>query len=264
MPHYIPRPLCRAYHYLLALVGAALYRFPARSLTVIGITGTKGKTTVSELITAILEEAGYTVALANGVRFKISSWEERNLSRMTMPGRFFLQRFLRRALSRGATHAVIEMTSEGAAQHRHRFLALDALVFTNLAPEHIESHGSYEAYRDAKLSIARSLANSPKRQRVMVANADDEAGSLFLAAVRAVRSAASNGASPARPCPYSLKDAEPYEIKNDGIAFTFDGHLITSPLVGVFNLSNILAAATLAKGISIETEIIACAIASFA
>ncbi len=248
-----PKPLRSLYHLALALAGALWHRFPARSLTVIGVTGTKGKTTVTELISAILEEAGYTVALSNGVRFKIGGSEERNLSRMTMPGRFFLERFLRRALSRGATHAVIEMTSEGAAQHRHRFLALDALVFTNLAPEHIESHGSFAAYRDAKLSIARALARSRKKTRVIVANADDAEGERFLAASR-----------PAEQSPFSLKDTEPYEIQDDGITFTFGGHRIRSPLVGVFNLSNILAAATLARGLDIRTETIARAIASFA
>ena len=254
MRHLIPKKILSLYHLALAFVGALVYRFPARSLVVIGVTGTKGKTTVSELIAAILEEAGYSVALSNGVRFKIAKVsEEPNLTRMTMPGRFFLQRFLRTAVSAGCTHAVVEMTSEGAAQHRHRFLSLDALVFTNLAPEHIESHGSLEAYRDAKISIARSLARSRKRSRFIVANLDDAEGKRFL-----------DAAYPAEQHPFSTRDAEPYEIKNNETALTFDACRMRSPLVGIFNLSNILAAMTLARALSVGTEVIKRAIESFA
>ena len=71
-----------------------------------------------------------------------------------MPGRFFIQNFLRQAVNSGCSHAILEMTSEGAKQFRHKFIYPDALIFTNLAPEHIESHGSYENYLKAKLAIA--------------------------------------------------------------------------------------------------------------
>jgi UDP-N-acetylmuramoyl-L-alanyl-D-glutamate--2,6-diaminopimelate ligase len=100
--------------------------------------------------------------------------------RMSMPGRFFIQRFLYRAVEARCRVAILEMTSEGARQHRHRGIALDALVFTNLAPEHIESHGSLEAYIAAKLELGNQLVRSSKRPRIMVANADDAAGSRFL------------------------------------------------------------------------------------
>jgi UDP-N-acetylmuramoyl-L-alanyl-D-glutamate--2,6-diaminopimelate ligase len=105
----------------------------------------KGKSSVVELIRSMFVEAGFKTASASTIRFTIGSESERNLFKMTMPGRFFLQQFLRRAANAGATHAVVEMTSEGARQFRHKGIALDALVFTNLSPEHIESHGSFEA-----------------------------------------------------------------------------------------------------------------------
>jgi UDP-N-acetylmuramoyl-L-alanyl-D-glutamate--2,6-diaminopimelate ligase len=157
IPKKIFRALQPAYHYLLALVGALVYRFPSRKILVIGVTGTKGKSTTTEMLYHIFKAAGYKVALQNTIHFIIGENERRNLFKMTMPGRFFIQKFLRDAVSAGCGVAILEMSSEGAKQYRHKFVALDALVFTNLSPEHIESHGSYEKYVDAKLSIAREL-----------------------------------------------------------------------------------------------------------
>jgi len=82
------------YHYLLALAGALWYRFPAKNIFVVAVTGTKGKTTTVEIIGAILKEDGYKVALSSTLHFEIAGAEERNLFKMTMPGRFFIQKFL--------------------------------------------------------------------------------------------------------------------------------------------------------------------------
>jgi len=245
-----PAPLLSAYHYSMALLGAVLYRFPANRLLVVGVTGTKGKSTTAELITAILEEAGAKVALASTIRFAIGKESEPNLFKMTMPGRFYLQKFLRQAVGAGATHAVIEMTSEGAKQYRHKGIALNALVFTNLQPEHLESHGSMEAYAAAKLSLKTHLEESKKRPRYMVANADDKYGKDFLAAQVEV------------VAPFSLTDAEPYATSEKAVRFVWKrpalrslggagGELFTVPLPGLFNLQNILAALTLADALGI-------------
>jgi UDP-N-acetylmuramoyl-L-alanyl-D-glutamate--2,6-diaminopimelate ligase len=244
----VPRQLLELlrvpYHYVLALFSALWYRFPSRELIVIGVTGTKGKSTVVELVNAILEEAHYKTAVAGTIRFKIGEQSEPNLFKMTMPGRFFMQRFLRRAVSSGCRYAVIEMTSEGVKQFRHKFIELDALIFTNLAPEHIESHGSYEKYLGAKLELAKALARSRKPRRAMVANIDDPHGQQFFAA---------SGA--ARKIPYSLKDAEPFTLSEKGINFTFGGISMHSKLLGQFNLMNILAATTTAKSYDISYEV---------
>ncbi len=233
-----------AYHFLLALLGALLYRFPSKKMVVIGITGSKGKTTTAELVNAILEEAGFKTALGGTLRFKIGEKSEDNLFKMTMPGRFFLQRFLRRALNAGVTHVVIEMSSEGVIQYRHRFLYLDALVFTNIEPEHIESHGSYEKYVAAKLEIGKRVLNSGKPRHLLILNRDDkESGRFERIGISEVK-------------PFSLKDAEPYELKEDGVTFTFKGDKLSSPLLGAFNILNMLAAASLADAFNIKTETI--------
>ncbi len=239
----IPAPLLGLYHYTLAIAGSIFYLFPSKKLFVIAVTGTKGKSSVVELVRSILAEAGYTVASASTIRFTIGQESERNLFKMTMPGRFFLQQFLRKAVRAGATHAVIEMTSEGAKQFRHKGVELDALVFTNLSPEHIESHGSLEAYAAAKLSLAKHLELSPKRPRYIVANIDDEYGARFL------------DFTVEHKAPFSIKDAEPYTVDDTASRFVYKGELFTVPLPGLFNLKNTLAALTLGSAMGIPTAV---------
>ena len=115
------------YHFLLALFSACIYRFPSKKLIVIGVTGTKGKSSTTEMISAIFEEAGKTTALLNSIRIKIAADSKPNTMRMSMPGRFFIQSFLSRAVKSHCDVAILEMTSEGARQHRHRGLALDSM-----------------------------------------------------------------------------------------------------------------------------------------
>ncbi len=168
------------YHFLLQWMSTVAFGFPAHHLTVIGVTGTKGKSTVCEMLYTIMTVAGRKTALASTVRFATPRSEEPNRYKMTIPGRGFIQRFLARAKRDGATHVIVELTSEGARQHRHRFLELDALVVTNIHPEHIESHGSFEAYVAAKREIVRELERSRKMDRVLVANKDIKETSEFL------------------------------------------------------------------------------------
>ncbi|MEX0930976.1 MAG: Mur ligase family protein, partial [Candidatus Paceibacterota bacterium] len=199
------------YHFILAWLGAMVYRNPSRELTVIAVTGTKGKSTVVELITAILA-AEHTVASLSTIQFRIGSVVKQNLHKMTMPGRFFTQKFLRDAADVGCTYAIIEMTSEGAKQFRHRFIELDALVFTNLTPEHIESHGSFEQYKQAKLEIAKQLERSNKRPRYIVSNIDDEYGENFLAV------------DVEEKLPYGLSSLKLHTLHKDGVGLIFQDH----------------------------------------
>ena len=245
----IPKSIFRffqpAYHYMLAVLGATIYRMPSKELIVIGVTGTKGKSSVTEIINAIFEADGRRTAVLSTIRFKIGDHSERNLRKMTIPGRFFVHKFLRDAADAGCEIAILEMTSEGAKQFRHKFIDLDALVFTNLSPEHIESHGSYEKYVAAKLKLAHALMRSPKRPRVMVANADDAEGAKFLSMKVEKR------------IPYSLSDVERYHLNNDSVSIIAGGTTIRAPLVGLFNVYNMLAAIALttAYGVSQKTII---------
>ena len=235
------------YHWLLALAGALKYNFPSKELIVIGITGTKGKTTTSEIVASILRATGEKVALANGNHFVIDDEDKRNMYKMSMPGRFFIQHFLRKAVTKGCTYAVVEITSEGAKQFRHKWIYLDAFIFTNLSPEHIESHGSYENYRAAKVSITESL--NPKKtskETFLVANGDDDEVEVFTA-------------QPAsHTLTYSKKDITSLHEESDSGHITLQIGKTTfySKLHGLFNAKNILAAVTTARALGISEEII--------
>jgi UDP-N-acetylmuramoyl-L-alanyl-D-glutamate--2,6-diaminopimelate ligase len=240
----IPPKILGAYHYCLAMLGAIIYGFPSRKLVVIAVTGTKGKSSTVEIIHALLTGAGINAAAASTIRFTIGEISEPNLFKMTMPGRFFLQQFLRKAVNRGATHAVIEMTSEGAKQFRHKAISLDALVFTNLSPEHLESHGSLENYIAAKLSLAKHLEESKKRPRYMIANGDDKVGREFLKT------------KVEHVLPFTLSVAEPYSVDDKSMRFVWKkGTLFTVPLPGLFNLKNVLAALTLGEAMGLNLEV---------
>lgn len=238
------------YHFILALIGAVYYRFPSKEITVIGVTGTKGKSTVVELLNTVFEADGRRTAVAGTIRFKIGEKSERNMFKMTMPGRFFIHRFLRDAVNAGCDIAIIEMTSQGVLQHRHKFIHLDALVFTNLSPEHIESHGSYEKYIDAKLKLAQALEHSQKRPRYMIANRDDEQGKHFLE-------------TPVEhSLPYGLSDLELYTLGKDDVSLVLDGLTLRVPLLGLFNVYNVLAAITCTQAFGVPTKTIHTALAN--
>lgn len=231
IPKRIFKALQPSYHYLWAVLGHFMYSMPSKQIKIVGITGTKGKSSTSEIIDAVLRAGGYKTAVAGTIRFSIGDSHENNLFKQSMPGRMYLQRFMRRAIQADCDWVVMEMTSEGAAQFRNRFIYLDAFVFTNLRPEHLESHGSFENYKRAKLDIAlHSLAHSPKRPRAVIANGNDPHNADFVRESEAEERYIFNTTEH----PHAVIDA-------DGIRFAHRGVDIHSPLLGEHNFANILA-----------------------
>ncbi|MBI2064952.1 MAG: UDP-N-acetylmuramoyl-L-alanyl-D-glutamate--2,6-diaminopimelate ligase [Candidatus Yanofskybacteria bacterium] len=235
------------YHATLAYVGAFLYGFPSRSMKVIGVTGTKGKSTTVYLISKILEhisenvEGGLVegrppqgrppqggVAAIGSLGFKIKDKEWPNTLKMTMPGRFKLQKFLAEAKRAGCKYVVLEVTSEGIKQKRHLGVRLDCAVFTNLHKEHLESHGSFENYYKAKQELFKKTSN------IHVISADDPRVDLF-------------GNFPAkRKIFYGLEKGDlvagKIQSTKKGTSFELYGTRFDTHLVGEFNVMNCLAA----------------------
>src|SRR3989344_5489163 len=120
------------YHTVLAHAGSILYGNPSKSLKVIGVTGTKGKSTTVYLISKIFEGAGMPIAVIGSLGYKIKDKEWPNDLKMTMPGRFRIQKFLAQAKKAGCKYVFLEVTSEGIKQFRHRFIKFYAAIFTNL------------------------------------------------------------------------------------------------------------------------------------
>src|SRR4030043_2219117 len=223
---FIPTFLLNWYHFGLAFLGAVIYGFPCKKLKIIGITGTNGKSTVVELITKIFEEAGINVASQSSIRFKIKNKQWPNAYKMTMPGRFFIKKFLKQAVNEGCQYAVLEVTSEGIKQFRHKFIEFEAAVFTNLTPEHIEAHGGFENYKKAKGKLFQTTKN------IHVINIEDKNADYFLQ-------------FPAKKkYTYGLNSGE---VKNSDIQFNLK-------LPGEFNVYNALAATCvgLSQGVSLD------------
>ncbi|MCL5017038.1 MAG: UDP-N-acetylmuramyl-tripeptide synthetase, partial [Patescibacteria group bacterium] len=223
-----------------AWLGNVIYRNPSRDIFVLGVTGTKGKSTVVELVNAIMEGAGKRTAIVSSVRFKIGTEERENHTGMTMPGRFFIQRFLREAVDKECQYAFVEVTSQGVAQFRDRFINFDAGILTNLQPEHIEAHGSFENYRECKINFFKNIAHlSSKYNKTFLINSDARDSEMFSRAVVGC----------GRTIFYNKKDIDKMKWK--------------IKLLGDFNLENIAAAVAFARSQNIDWETIKNVIENF-
>lgn len=230
------------YHHVLAIIGTIIYRNPSKHIYVIGVTGTKGKSSTIEFINAVLEKAGKKTAILSTIRFKVGENARPNRYKMTMPGRFFTQKFLRDAVDANCEYAIIEMTSEGARFYRHTGVSMNALVFTNLSPEHIESHGGFHNYKKAKLRLVKHLANSKKEGKISLANTDNEHGASFL-----IYDVEKN-------LPYGIHDVEILHEDSIGSVIVWNGTKVHIPIPGRFNILNALAAMKLGKELGISNE----------
>ena len=247
-----------------ALATAAAWWFgdPSHELGVVGITGTDGKTTTSFLAVAALEAAGLSSGLVGTVDSKIGRTREANPEHTTTPGAPALQRALRAMVTAGNRAAVIETTSHGLAAERVRGIAYDAAILTNLTHEHLEFHGSWEAYRDAKLSLFERLAVSsrnpvkaspaPTWPKRAIVNADDPSVGLFIGVAQeagaGVMTYGTDAAADVRAT-HSEEDGRRLRIAYD--APSGSGHLELR-LAGRFNVHNALAVIALGDALGLD------------
>jgi len=243
----------------LAQLSAAWHGFPARKLVMIGVTGTDGKTTTTNLIHAILKSAGIDAGMITTVNAVIGDRILDTGLHVTTPEAPEVQAYLAEMVSSGLTHCVLETTSHGLAQHRISACDFDIGVVTNISHEHFDYHGSFEAYQEAKGLLFSELSYSfPKSIapiRTSILNRDDRSYP-FLSEINRVREVS-----------YGMElgadvIAQKGEVTADGIAFVAKGpwyqQSILSPLVGSYNIQNCLAAFTaMVEGLGLPPEVCA-------
>ncbi|MBN2046564.1 MAG: UDP-N-acetylmuramoyl-L-alanyl-D-glutamate--2,6-diaminopimelate ligase [Anaerolineaceae bacterium] len=240
----VPYVRVRDARFALAQIAAALEDFPARKLTVIGVTGTDGKTTTSNLIFQILRSAGIRAGLISTVNAVVGDQVLDTGFHVTTPEAPDVQRYLAMMVEAGLTHVVLESTSHGLAQNRVAMCEYDLAVVTNITHEHLDYHGSYQAYAEAKARLFTGLDQTAKKAqgnvRLGVLNHDDQSFD-YLQSVSTGRNV-SYGLCPGK----SDYWAEEIQYDASGVAFAIaHGETrtpIQSHLVGDYNISNILAA----------------------
>lgn len=260
------------YHWLYSFLGALIYRFPSNDLILIGVTGTDGKTTVVHMLSSVLSLAGKTAHISS-VSFKIGDEEETNYYKMTMPGRFFMQKFLRKAVDAGCKYAVIEVTSEGIKQFRSNFLNFDVAAFINLSREHIERHGSFENYRRAKQKLFQQLISQPhktvggkKIYKTIVVNASDKNAENFTHynADEILGFAGENVVVRNRiGKPIPLLIYRGVKSMKQGVSFSIDNNVYFLPMFGEFNIQNAVAAIAISHAMQIKKDLVKKALENF-
>lgn len=248
---------------VLAPLAAALHGYPSRLLGVVGVTGTKGKTTTTTLVSHVLDHAGHTTGRITTVDFKIASRQWANALRQSTPEAPEIQAMLRQMVDAGCDYAVIEASSHGLSPEWNRLghCAFDVAVLTNVTHEHLDYHGSVEQYRRDKTRLFALLGedaagDSPlmvKRQKYALVNADDPHHQMFLDAAP----------THAQRLTYALHTSadvrgEIQEATPDGtrmrVSSPWGSTRLALRLPGAFNASNALAAlcAGVSQGVSLE------------
>ena len=228
VPHHVAVITVSDVRPVLGLVAANGFGHPAEMLTIVGITGTNGKTSTAAIIASILEANGDRVRVIgtlNGAR--------------TTPEAIDLQAILHAAVVEGVTHVVMEVSSHALHQGRVNGITFAVGVFTNIARDHLDYHGTEENYFAAK-----ALLFASGRSRIGVVNIDDPRGQLLVDV----------GNVPMRG--FGIADVENVETRVDQVSYTWRGHKVTVPMGGAFTLMNSLAAVTSADVLGISPDVI--------
>lgn len=231
------RSLKGLYHFIIAIASLIWFRFPARSLTVIGVTGTDGKTTTTSLIYAILKASRYKTSMISSVHAVIGGTSYDTGFHVTTPNAYWVQKYLRQAVTHGDTHMVLEVTSHGIDQHRIFGISFAVGVLTNITHEHLDWHKTFDAYRQAKLKLLRS-------SKIVVINRDE--AETYALLVEQLRS----------------KILVSYGIRRDA-KVTPSNFPFSTKLPGEFNRYNCLAAIATARSLGIQKPIIRKAVRDF-
>jgi len=247
----VPQVLVPATRPALAQLAAAYHGHPSRALTLVGITGTNGKTTTSYLVDALLRGHGPTGILGT-IQYVVG--DEVRPAGQTTPEALDIQAMLATMRERGVTGVAMEVSSHALALSRVDGLAFDAAVFTNLTQDHLDFHQTLEAYGQAKRRLFELLAASPKRRRTAVVNGDDPWGARMVAGLPLeVLTFGLGAANRVRPTTWSSS--------LDGIRMRVETPRgaadVASPLIGEHNVMNLLGAVGVGIALGLEPAAVA-------
>lgn len=250
-----------------AYLGKFILGFRQKNMVIIGVTGTKGKTTVVSLMSHILHNAGVPFGSFSTIEQNINGKIIRNDSKLTMPGRAAINLFLKKAYNKGARVGLIEVTSVGLKQHRGDFIEWDAAVLTNLQPEHLEIHGGFENYKMCKGLLFKMLKKYPvkyiqnkKYLKTIIVNFDDPNADYFLQFNADKKIVISLNPEPdiAKIKLMDLELLKPtwYRADNLGIDIEIDKRVYHSNLLGDYNVYNVLFCIALSRYLNINDDIV--------
>ncbi len=230
------------YHIGKAAFWGMRYGFPAKKMTVIGITGTNGKTTTSFMVWKMLNEAGHKTGVMTTVGWGVNEIHEQ-MEHMTTVDCKLLNERIKKIADTGAEYLVLELTSHALAQHRDLGVPIDIAVLTNVTHEHLDYHKTFERYRDAKRKLF-------KQAKYGVINADDPSAKFFECDVKEYTTYGIKGGK--------LK-AENVKLKPDGVEYDIpaEGMKVKTQIAGQFNVSNSLACVAVGKRLGLTDEEIA-------
>jgi len=264
----IPKSVLNLRHLFFAWTGAVTYHHPSEELLVIGVTGTSGKSSTVCFLRQLLEHAGFTVGSLSTIDFYIAGENRLNDKKMTMLGRSAIQKYLREMVEAKCDIAIVETTSEGAVQYRHRCINYDMMVLTNLYPEHIDSHGSFEKYKQAKKDIFSYVAHSKRKTlqkkvgKTAIVNANNEHAGEFLLEAFDERRLFSRSDEKVYVSEYQHSGASAHQhissvvVRKGGLSFDVDGRGYTAPMYGEHNVLNITAAMSVLSALGVPAETI--------
>jgi UDP-N-acetylmuramoyl-L-alanyl-D-glutamate--2,6-diaminopimelate ligase len=236
-------------HLVEAIIFSLINGFPARGLKVIGVTGTNGKTTTSFMIHQMLHEAGISVGLLTTVGYGIGNDITPQVEHMTTMPVPQLHRRIKKLKKGGVKWLVLEVTSHALGQNRVWGIPIDIAVMTNVTHEHLDYHGTFENYLNAKRKLFKMAGKNRRGRKVSVINADDDSAQLFASDVK-------------NPVYYGIKngDVKAVDIKMTTAGSTYtavagkDKYNIVCNLPGSFNVYNSLAAISVGRAMGLSVN----------
>lgn len=248
-------------HGVLSWVSALWYRFPSRHMIVVGVTGTNGKSTTVHMIGELLHTLGRTVGYTSTVEFRVGERHWINNQKMTMLGRWQLQKLLADMVSGGCRVAVVETSSEGLAQNRHWGIDYDIALCTNITPEHIESHGSFENYRRAKGKLFESLVRSAPKTiagisapKTSIVNIDDVLTYPYVDFWADKKAGFGLGELQGEGRFVESTIGTALELHHQESVFWVEGVRFAVPFEGKHNIANALAAIAVCRGLGYSLQ----------